>query len=707
MHIASPDYAGHVELTPEDAISQPEPRDLVRDVQIKLAEAFSFDRVNREDAVTDLKFLAGDQWPEYARAQRVNRPMLTINKLPQFLHQVTNDIRKNAPVLKVTPVGGQQDPMMADIYNGVISDIQYRSSARHVYATAAYHAAACGIGHFRVITRYQDDDSFDQEVGIELIPYPLAVYWDPAAVKPDRSDAMWCIVVDLVPRATFKEKYPDKLQVSVNEQRANNFTSGLFWSTNDYILVAEYWCKVPCEKTIFGFQNGETYDVTGLNMQSLAMLQQQHGPVVRQRKAQGYDVQQSLVTGAEVLSGPNKWPGKHIPIIAVIGDEVPLDRLTVRHGLVRHMRDPQQLYNFYRSAAAEHIALSPKSPWLVTDTMISQHKADWDTANTRNKPYLRFKPDDKVPGGPQRIHAPEPPSALWQEQQVATQDLKDVSGIHDASLGAKSNETSGKAILARESQGDTANFHYMDNLTRSLEQTGRILIDLIPKIYDNQRVVRLQGEDGVEKFAPINHVLYAEDGVPVMINDLSVGRYDIRVVTGPNYATRRLEAMDAMMQLMQTLGPEAAPVLADLIVKNADWPDAAEATKRLRNLVPDKALRDPNQPPSNPLEDPMAKAELAIKFAGARKTMAEADKIGLDTLALYGMISPPIPPPLPPDVEPQPPQGPPPGMPHPMPQMPPQQMGGQGEPDMDQQGGPPDGDMDNQQFPGGPQPPQF
>lgn len=683
------------ERTPDDRkapafeIKPGEARDLVDEVRVKLGEAFQFDRHNREDAVIDLKFLAGDQWPEYARAQRVNRPMLTINKLPAFLHQVTNDIRQNAPVLKVTPVGGQQQPQMADIFNGVISDIQYRSSARHVYSTAAYHAAACGMGHWRVITRYMEDDSFDQEIALELIPFPLAVYWDPAAVKPDRSDAMWCIVIELVPRATFKLKYPGAMQVSVPEQRANNFASGLFWTTQDYILVAEYWYKVPIERTLAGFQNGETYDITGMDFQRLAQLQMTHGQIVRQRKAPGYRVEQALVTGAEVLSGPHKWPGRYLPIVPVIGDEVPLDRITIRHGLVRHMRDPQQLYNYYRSAAAEHIALSPKSPYLVTDTMISQYRGEWNSANTTNRPYLRFKPDKDMPSGPQRVPAPEPPQALWQEQQVAQQDLKDVSGIHDASLGAKSNETSGKAIMARQREGDVANFHYMDNLTRSLEQTGRILIDLIPKIYDNERVVRLLAEDGTEQFAHVNHVLYAEDGVPVMVNDLSVGRYDIRVVTGPNYATRRLEAMDAMMQLMQTLGPDSAPVLADLIVKNADWPDAQEATKRLRNLVPANAMRDPNAPPPDPMEDPAARAELAGKFATARKTMAEADKSALEALAMFGTLAPPVPPPLPPDV-PDPSMGPPPGM------MPPDQMQGP-------MGLPPGPAMP---FPGGPMPPE-
>ena len=285
--------------------------------------------------------------------------------------------------------------------------------------------------------------------------------------------------------------------------------------------------------------------------------------------------------------------------------------------------------------------------------MIANHKSDWDTAYAKNRPFLRYTPDTNQPGGPQRINAPEPPQALWQEQQVATQDMKDVSGIHDASLGAKSNETSGKAILAREAQGDTATFHFQDNLTRSLEQTGRIMIDLIPKIYDNQRMVRILGEDGAEKFAPVNHVLFAENGEPQMVNDLNQGRFDIRVVTGPSYATRRLEAMDAMLNLMQTLGPESAPVLADLVVKNADWPDAQEASKRLHNLVPKQALTDPNAPPPNPLDDPMARAELANKYANAHKIYADANRQALDTASLYGMMAPHMPTPLPPEVFPQ------------------------------------------------------
>lgn len=630
-------------------------RDLVSEVRARLDRAYTHDKHNRDEAASDMRFLAGDQWPEYARQARANRPMLTVNKLPQFLHQVTNDIRQNAPVLKATPVDGKNDPQLAKVFDGIISDIQYRSSAKHVYATAAYHAAACGIGHWRVLTKFVEDESFDQELTIELIPYPLAVYWDPASVKPDRSDAMWCIVVEMVPKDTFKEKYPGATPQSVDALMSNGSmsgtSSGLFWATNDHVLVAEYWCKKPAIKTIAAFESGQTLDITGLDMIRLYQIQKQHGGIVRQRQANGHKVEQSIVSGAETLVQPTIWPGRYIPIIPVIGTEIPLETTTIRSGLLRNARDPQQLYNFYRSAAAEHIALSPKSPYLVTDTMIKLHKSDWTSLNTTNRPFLRYTPDREAPGmKPERIAAPEPPQALWQEAQVATDDIKATTGIYDASLGAKSNETSGVAIKRRENQGDTANFHYQDNLQRSIEQCGRVIIDLIPKVYDNERTARLLGEDGSEQFVPINTVLYDDNGEPVMVNDLNQGRYDIRVTIGPNYATKRLEAADAIIELMKALPPELAPLFADVAVKNLDIPEAQDLAKRLKAMLPPQALTDPDQPPPpppDPMQDPMYVAELNAKLASAKKATADARKVELETVQMFQTPALPMSPPLP------------------------------------------------------------
>lgn len=593
-------------------------RDMVREVNDRLALAYNSDKHNRDTAAAALRFLAGDQWPEFARAARANRPMLTINKLPQFLHQVTNDIRKNAPVIKVTPVGAGADPVLAEIFDGLISDIQYRSSAKHIYATGGYHAAACGLGHWRVKTCYQDDDTFDQEIKIELIPYPLSVYWDSAAVKQDRSDAMWCIVIDIVPRSTFELKYPGAKVTSVAEVRTPSYSTGIFWQTSDYVLVAEYWVKVPVKRTLMAFESGATVDTTDLNAMHLFQLQQMHGPVVRKREANSYRVEQSIVSGSEVLSGPNVWPGRFIPIVPVIGTEIPLERQIIRKGLIHDAMDAQQLYNFYRSAAAEHIALAPKSPYLVTDQMIGKHKNDWNTLHSANKPFIRYTPDPAATGQsgkPERIAAPEPPQALWREAQIATDDLKATTGIYDAQMGAQSNETSGVAIKRREAQGETANFHYQDNLSLSIEHTGRILVDLIPKIYDNERVIRLMSESGEAQMVAINHQLYDDTGQAVLLNDLSSGRYDVRVTIGPSYQTKRLEAASAVIELMQAVGPNLAPMIAPLAVRNMDIPDAEEAAAVLERAVGGMMPPDPNAPPPPP--DPMQEQMAQMQMAGA------------------------------------------------------------------------------------------
>lgn len=609
---------------------------LVRVAKERLEDCWSYDKQNREDAFSDLKFAAGDQWPDDVRRAREasNRPVITVNKLPSMIHQVTNDIRQNSPSIKVIPSDGTSDPNIAAIYSGLIRQIEYMSSAGHIYSSAAAHTVACGIGHFRVVTEYADDTAFDQEIKIKRIANPLSVYWDPASVEPDRSDAMYCFIVDPIPLKAFKERYPNA-KVEGIEVAKDTGTGGLFWATEEYVLVAEYWIKKPAKKLLALMNDGTTLDVTDLSEQERQFL-----PIQAIREADSFKVEQYLVTGAEVLEGPNEWAGKYIPIVPIIGTEIPLEKTKVRHGMIRFARDPQQLYNYWRTAAAESIALAPKAPWLVTKEMIAPYKALWNSANTTARPYLLYKPDPNAPGAmPKRERPADPPSALWQEGALASEDMKATTGIFDASLGAKSNETSGKAIIARQREGDTANFHYTDNLKMSLEYAGRILIDLIPRIYDTERTVKILGEDDTEDFVPINTVAYADNGEPVLLNDLSVGRFDVKVAIGASYATKRIEAADSMMQFVQAL-PQAGQVAGDLIAKNMDWPGAEDIAKRLEMLLPPemKEEQEPQQP--DPMQQAMSEmnmrnlqAETQETEAKASKATAEAEGVQLDNMA--------------------------------------------------------------------------
>ena len=677
----------------KQSMSTAEMGTFLTDCRKKLDAAYQYERENRREAAIDLAFLAGYQWPESIRKERQaqGRPILTINRLPQFVRQVTNDIRQADLAIKVSPVDDNSDPKLAKIFNGLLRQIHYQSSAKHVYGTAAEHQVSCGIGWFRVCTEYTDDQGFDQELRLKTVRNPMSVYCDPAAIEPDRSDAKWMFVTEIIPTDTFKEQYPG-VSLDGIDPPTDGTGDRLTWLTRDGVRIAEYWLRKPVKKLIGMTADGQTIDLRKIGKELWPMI-----GVQRTREVNTFEVEQYIISGTKVLAGPHKWPSKYIPLIPVIGAETPLETAVVRSGLIRYARDPQQLYNYNRTAAAETLALQPKAPFLVSAKMIAPFKAIWDNLHKTNYPYLPYDRTADPDGQPPTRQAPPQMSqAFVKEAELADGDMKATTGIYDSSLGARSNETSGKAINARDRQGDTANFHFADNLERSMWHCGRIMIEMIPQIYDTERVIRIMGEDDSEEHHTINRTVMGPDGLPVVINDLSAGRFDVRAMIGASYATKRLEAADVMMQYLKA-DPQALPMVRDLVVKNSDWPGAEEMAKRFRAAMPPELLVDPEDPnapppppPPNPLEDPVIRSEIVLRDAQAAKAYADADKVRKEAA---GMVMPEPVLPAPEQVL-MPPQQPPPmmpgmeGAPHP-------------EPDMDQAGGPSDFDADNFPLPMG------
>jgi hypothetical protein len=635
--------------------------DIVQEAQERLEAAWVQDRENREDAFMDLKFLAGDQWPNEIRQQREAqaRPCLTINRLPQFVNQVANTVRVNPPAIKAIPAGGEATAELAEIYSGLMRQIQYRSNATNVFANAVYYAVACGIGHFRIVTDFADENGFDQEIQIKRIQHPLSVFWAPGAVEPDRSDANYCLVSEMIGRKEFQKRFPDAAMTDFAAPSDLNAESGLFWANRDAVRVCEYWVKRPTERTIARLATGETLDITDIDVSATpavipanagihgdagsasgsAMGPRLRGDdsrslasqIVATRKLRSHKVEHYLLSGEEVLEGPNQWAGRYIPIFPVIGAETALETKVIRSGLIRFSRDSQQLYNFWRSAAAESIALAPRAPFLATPAMIAKFKGQWDTQNTVSRPYLLYEPDPDAPGGrPMREPPPDIPAALVNESGMAADEMKATTGIYDAALGARSNEISGVAIRARESQGGVSALHYQDNLMATLNHLGRVLIDLIPKIYDCERTVRILQEDDTHQPVRINVPVIGANGKPTLINDLNQGTYDVRVKIGPSYATRRAEAADAMLQFIQAV-PQAAGVAGDLVARNMDWPGADEIADRLKRMLPPQVTGEAPplsvqtaQAQSQAYQDALAQANLSRVQGQAMKFGAEA-----------------------------------------------------------------------------------
>lgn len=610
--------------------------------------AYDREKDNIDEAYEDLRFRRGrpeDQWPaEELNKRRGKRPILTVNQIPQFIRQVTGDIRQIRPSIKVVPVDSNADPEVAEIESGMIRYIENRSKAKHIYTTAADSQVACGIGHWQIVTEYAQTNTFNQEIRIAGIEDGVAVLWDPDASDPTKADAQFCFVPTDMSRAAFEKRWPGK----VPSELLSGDTAFRNWVTDDFIRVVAYWVKKPIKRTLVLFPDGAIDDITDQvdeMPREVAAWYQQQGARIEERDS--YKVCRYLMSATEFLEGPSDWPGMHIPIVPVIGEEVRIGRELYRHGVVRYLRDPQRMANYYDSAATEVIALQPKAPFIGTDKMFEAHLDFWESANTENFPYLPYTPDTKAPGAkPERMPPPVGSTGIQEGLVRSVESMYRVTGIYPSALGAKSNETSGKAIEARKVEGDVGTFVYIDNFSLAVQRTGEIIVDLIPHIYDTERRVRIVGEDGRERLEAINKTTMVGGQEKVQF-DVTVGAYDVVVETGPSYSTKRQQARESMTEFVRAV-PQAAAVSGDLIAKMQDWPYAEDFGERLEMILPpeiqaklkekkreDEQGQQPTpeemqemqaQQAQQQMQQQMLQMQMAQAEAATRKAIADAEK---------------------------------------------------------------------------------
>ena len=608
-----------VGVVAEGANKPNDKKDMLATMRSRFTMAVSAYSESREDELDDLRFEAGSpdnqwQWPADVLATRgsvqgqtINaRPCLTINKLPQHVHQVTNEQRQNRPSVKVIPVDDNADVEVAEIFEGVIRHIEYISDADVAYDTACENQVTYGEGYIRVLTKYCDDNSFDQDLYIGRIRNSFSVYMDPTIQDPCGSDAEWCFVTEDMTKAEYERQFPDAAPISSMMQQGVGDSSLSQWLTENTVRVAEYFYYEHTPTKLNLYQGNmsavegsrEDKELKALGLKPL-----------KSRMADVKKVKWLKTNGFEVLEEQD-WAGKFIPVIRVVGNEYEVDGRLYVSGLIRNAKDAQRMYNYWVSQEAEMLALAPKAPFIGYGGQFEGYEQQWKTANTTNWPYLEVNPDVTDGAGavlplPQRAQPPMASSGLLQAKAGASDDIKSATGQYDSSLGATSNERSGRAILAREKQGDTGTYHYVDNLARAIRHCGRQLVDMIPKIYDTERIARIIGVDGEVKRAKINpsqaepvKKIVDESGIVIeKIYNPSVGKYDVCVSTGPSYMTKRQESLDAISQLLQG-NPQLWAVAGDLFVKNMDWPGAQEMAKRFAKTIDPKLLSDADEDPA-------------------------------------------------------------------------------------------------------------
>lgn len=542
--------------------------------------AESANEKNSQTFREDRKFVYNDdaQWEQDAIGARGDRPRVTINRLQVFARNIVNEARESPVAIKTHPVDEYGDVHLARIVDGLIRHVEHDSNASDVYAATFEDAVTGGFGYFRVTTEYEREDSFYQCPKIKRILDPMTVKIDPFHEDPTGADAMWGIVHTRVSKDEFEKTWPKA--EPINAWGGEN----AFWADRDAgVLVAEYFVVEEKEERLHQLEDGSTV------WDSEATKAQKKSAVKSRMSCRRCVMWYKIGGQGELLEEPTEFPSRYIPIVRMPGREWFEDGKRFTCGAIHYSKDAQRIYNYARSQQLERLALAPKAPFVGYKGQFQDKK--WQSLNVKNWPFLEVEPvtiAGQIAPLPQRQQVVGLDPALSEEIALSNEEIKATTGITDANLGQQSNETSGRAILARQQQGNRANADFVANRNIAIRQCGMILLDMLPRLYDTPRVARILGPDGQPDLVWIGKQAVDRDGNEYLY-DLSAGRYDVVVDAGPAYATRRQESAVAMVETLRSV-PMIGQAAPDLVVQAQDWPDADKLAARLRRALPPQLL---------------------------------------------------------------------------------------------------------------------
>lgn len=579
--------------------------ELLEDIRENFKIASEVYSDQRAKALEDFEFRNGDQWPSDLRNQRQRdgRPCLSINKLPQFIRQVVNNQKINRPSINVNPADSQAQKEVAKVLQAIIKNIESQSMAETAYDTAFDNAVTGGEGYFRISTNYVDDKSFEQEISIKAIDNVFSVYIDPN-FKSDFTNIEWAFIFDDISKEEFERLYPDSECAS----GTMFYDSSNSWIRNDLVMVAEYFYIDYEPIKIVQLKNGETF--TREEYEKLDEEIKINFPILKERDSQRKTVKWVKTNGYEILE-ETTFPGEYIPIVPVFADTYIVNGKRIFEGIVRQAKDAQRAYNFWYSAETELIALAPKATWVGVEGQFEGHENEWATANNVNTPYLEYKPvshSGQPAPPPQRTQFDPQIQSILGAKAGANEDLKAITGIYDPSLGKEQKEASGRALITKQRQAEVTNFMYIDNLCKSLKYAGKILLNIIPLVYDTQRVIRIKGGINEEDQNVIINAFDTKDAV-----FLEVGKYDVDVSIGPYGENQRQDAIDSMLAIMQ-INPEMSALIGDIFIGKQDWDGAKEISERLKIMLPPALQSNKEMPPEIQAQVAQAQAQYEQKI---------------------------------------------------------------------------------------------
>lgn len=546
--------------------------DLVREAKNFFSEREGAESENREHMVADLRFafIPGAQWDEAAKVKRAGRPMYSYNRVAGAINQLIGDQRMTQPSCKVRAVNKAASVQVAEMFGGLIRDIEAQSDADTVYAEQFKYAVAGAWGAWRVVPEYEDGETFDQVLRIKRIPNPMTVYFDEQA-DPFGRGSMRCVVAERISIDKYRALYGEKTYTNLPVSR-----DGKGWHSSTEVRIAEYYRRGCDTKTIALLSDGRVMDYSRALDAELKQMSEELGTevrILRKRKVQHWYVEWAKIDGTHVLEGPVRYDYKVIPVIRLPGRHINIEGEQHFQSLHRHAKDAQRTYNYDRSSMVETTALTPRAPYIGTAKQFAGYEQEWSRANTSNSPFLRFNIDPDYPQGrPERAMGPEVPQAYMALAAHDAEDIRQTTGYFNPALDqqtAAGDAESGRALRTRLMTADSGSYEFLDNFAKAVQYTWHVMICMIPVHYDTARTVRLLGMDGREQFADLDPDV------------LKKGKFDVTVTLGPVYATARMEAVEGMMEAAEAM-PIIKELAPDIIVRNLDVQGVDEVEKRVR-----------------------------------------------------------------------------------------------------------------------------
>lgn len=559
---------------------------------------FSYFRENNQHYEIDTKFVYDEdgQWTaqEISEYRQEFKPRMSFNMAPRFILNLQGEFASNTPALQSRALDNSTaSQARIDLSEGITRKISFDSRNNIIYQTTFGCALSGGYGAYGTEVVPETVMSFNLIPRFYLIQDPTTCFWDPSARDPDKGDGALCGRSFTMSKDEFKSRFPD-VEAPESYSAANSFSRSFSWLTENDIVVVDYYEKEYFKRHIAQLSDGAVMDfdkaeelverstniankIKKLSENSLEPIQSQQIPkleIVKDGMVDDFKIVFYRAVKGQIIDR-SEWDGKKLPIIFQPGVSRWVDGKEKTISFIHWMKDAQRAYNYSRSEYMYRLKLTRYEPFLLSEGMAQGHEREWKEAH-RARAALFYK---EVPSGKIPVRQPpqEVPQSLLAASNQSLSDMQNTTGRFEANLGAQGNETSGVAIQSRQAPGNMNAFQFFENARLAIESGARVISDLLPKLFDTERNVSVQQDNGKIISKTIN--VKDDDDTSLPLEELN-----IQITVGSSFEQQQAQAVEQLLSLVSALPPLGA-VVPDLVVENLNIKNAPQLVKRIQDFV--------------------------------------------------------------------------------------------------------------------------